>query len=72
MNEFELKCELILAETCVDSLTIAALLVLTGQNDTDLAALLPMRMAMARSRGLTACAMRLPGFMRIRRGIMWL
>ena len=44
MNEFELKCELNLAETCVDSLTIAALLVLTGQNDTDLAALLPMRM----------------------------
>ena len=44
MNEFELKCEPNLAETCVDSLTIAALLVLTGQNDTDLAALLPMRM----------------------------
>lgn len=45
MNEFETKCELNLAETCVESLTIAELLTLIGRNDTDLAALLPMKMA---------------------------
>lgn len=44
MNEFELTCELNLAETCVDSITIAELLALTGQNDTDLSALLPLKM----------------------------
>jgi aspartate/methionine/tyrosine aminotransferase len=44
MNEFELKCELNLAETCVESITIAELLALTGQNDTDLSALLPLKM----------------------------
>lgn len=44
MNEFETKCELNLAETCVESLTIAELLTLIGRNDNDLAALLPMKM----------------------------
>ena len=44
MNEFETKCELNLAETCVDSLTIAQLLALTGRNDDALSELLPMRM----------------------------
>jgi aspartate/methionine/tyrosine aminotransferase len=44
MNEFELKCELNLAETCVESLTIAGLLTLAGRNDMALAELLPMKM----------------------------
>ncbi len=44
MNEFENHCELNLAETCVESLTIEKLLVLAGKNDTALAELLPMKM----------------------------
>jgi len=44
MNAWETKCELNLAETCVQSLTIAELLEITGQNDTDLSALLGMKM----------------------------
>lgn len=44
MNEWETKCAFNLAETCVESLTIAELLELTGQNETDLSALLPMKM----------------------------
>lgn len=44
MNEFETKCELNLAETCVESLTIAELLTIAGRNDTDLRELLPMKM----------------------------
>lgn len=45
MNEWETKCSHNLAETCVDSLTIAELLALTGRNSADLSALLPMRMS---------------------------
>ncbi len=44
MNAHETRCALNLAETCVHSLTIAELLALTGRNDRDLAALLPMQM----------------------------
>lgn len=44
MNEYELKCELNLAETCVNSLTIAELLALAGRNDTALSDLLPQQM----------------------------
>ncbi len=44
MNEFELKCELNLAETCVESITIAQLLELTGRNDRSLSELLPMKL----------------------------
>ncbi|MEP3114370.1 aminotransferase [Nisaea sp.] len=44
MNEWETKCELNLAETCVESLTIAELLKLAGKNDDDLSALLSMKM----------------------------
>jgi aspartate/methionine/tyrosine aminotransferase len=44
MNEFETKCELNLAETCVESLTIAQLLNLAGRNDTDLSELLPLKL----------------------------
>jgi aspartate/methionine/tyrosine aminotransferase len=44
MNEFELKCELNLAETCVESITIAQLLEMTGRNDRSLSDLLPMKM----------------------------
>ena len=40
MNEFETRCELNLAETCVESLSIGELLVLAGKNDTDLSELL--------------------------------
>lgn len=44
MNEWETKCELNLAETCVESLTIAELLELSGRNENDLSVLLPMKM----------------------------
>lgn len=44
MNEWETKCDWNLAETCVESLTIAELLALIGKNDTDLSALLSMKM----------------------------
>ena len=44
MNEWETKCELNLAETCVESITIAQLLDLAGKNDQDLSELLPMKM----------------------------
>lgn len=44
MNEWETKCALNLAETCVESLTIEDLLALAGQNQTDLSALLPLKM----------------------------
>ncbi|MCA2012748.1 aminotransferase [Cereibacter sphaeroides] len=43
MNEYETRCEWNLAETCVESLTIAELLELTGTN-TDLSDLLPLKM----------------------------
>jgi aspartate/methionine/tyrosine aminotransferase len=44
MNEFENKCALNLAETCVESISIAELLKLAGRNDSSLAELLPMKM----------------------------
>ena len=44
MNEWETKCDWNLAETCVESLTIAELLEITGRNTSDLSALLPMKM----------------------------
>ena len=40
MNEWETKCEMNLAETCVQSLTIDELLTLSGQNANDLSSLL--------------------------------
>ena len=44
MNEWETKCQWNLAETCVESLTIAELLALAGKNDVDLSELLAMKM----------------------------
>jgi aspartate/methionine/tyrosine aminotransferase len=44
MNEFETKCELNLAETCVDSITLGELLDMAGQRQAILEALLPMRL----------------------------
>ncbi len=44
MNEWETKCELNLAETCVESLSIEELLLIAGKNETDLSALLPLKM----------------------------
>ncbi len=44
MNAHENDARFNLAETCVDSITIAELLALAGRNDTALADLLPMRM----------------------------
>ena len=43
MNEYETRCEWNLAETCVESLTIAELLALTGTNAA-LSDILPMKM----------------------------
>jgi aspartate/methionine/tyrosine aminotransferase len=44
MNEFELKCELNLGETCVESLTVAELLAISGKNDLALSELLPLKL----------------------------
>jgi aspartate/methionine/tyrosine aminotransferase len=44
MNEFETKCELNLAETCVESINIGELLALIGRNDRDLSAVLSLKM----------------------------
>ena len=44
MNEFELQCEFNLAETCVESITIAQLLELAGRDETALFELLPLKM----------------------------
>ncbi|WP_373636562.1 aminotransferase [Yoonia sp. BS5-3] len=51
MNEWETKCTHNLAETCVESLTIAELLQVAGQNAADLSALLPMKMTYGDIRG---------------------
>lgn len=59
MNEWETKCEWNLAETCVESLTIAELLALAGKNDTDLSELLTMKMTYGE----------IEGSMRLRRAI---
>ncbi len=45
MNEFENTCRYNLAETCVDSLTLAELLDLTGEPETTLAELASMRLS---------------------------
>lgn len=44
MNAYENDAKFNLAETCVESITIAELLALAGKNDTALSDLLPMRM----------------------------
>ncbi|WP_299354980.1 aminotransferase [uncultured Shimia sp.] len=44
MNEWETRCEWNLAETCVESISIAELLALAGKNETDLSDLLTMKM----------------------------
>ena len=44
MNEWETRCDLNLAETCVESLTIAELLQLCGRNEGDLSELLGLKM----------------------------
>lgn len=51
MDEWETKCELNLAETCVQSLTISELLEISGQNSEDLSALLDMKMTYGAIRG---------------------
>jgi aspartate/methionine/tyrosine aminotransferase len=44
MNAYENDAKFNLAETCVDSITVAELLSMAGRNDTALAELLPMRL----------------------------
>jgi len=44
MNEFEKSCELNLAETCVESVTIAELLTLCGKDEGSLSEVLPFKM----------------------------
>ena len=44
MNRYENHCELNLAETCVESLTVEELLDMAGKKDTILAELLPMKL----------------------------
>jgi len=51
MNEFELQCEFNLAETCVESITIAQLLDLAGEDETALSELLPLKMTYGAIKG---------------------
>ncbi len=51
MNEWETRCEMNLAETCVQSLTIEELLTISGQNAQDLSSLLDMKMTYGAIRG---------------------
>ncbi|MDO9418075.1 aminotransferase [Pararhizobium sp.] len=44
MNKYEMSCEWNLAETCVESLTVAELLVMAGKTETILDELLPMKL----------------------------
>lgn len=44
MNRYENHCEWNLAETCVESLTVAELLEMAGKTDTILAELLPLKL----------------------------
>ena len=60
MNRYETTCELNLAETCVESLTVAELLEMAGKTDTILSELLPLKLTYGaiegseRLRGLVA------------------
>jgi aspartate/methionine/tyrosine aminotransferase len=60
MNRYETKCEWNLAETCVESLTVAELLEMVGKTDTILSELLPLKLTYGaiegseRLRGLVA------------------
>ena len=51
MNEWETKCALNLAETCVESLTINELLEITGRNKDGLSTLLPLKMTYGEIKG---------------------
>jgi aspartate/methionine/tyrosine aminotransferase len=51
MNDYEDNCEFNLAETCVESLTIAQLIELSGSNDDLLNELLPLKMTYGAIRG---------------------
>ena len=51
MNEWETKCEMNLAETCVQSLTIEELLAISGKNANDLSGLLGLKMTYGDIRG---------------------
>ena len=44
MNEWETKCDWNLAETCVESLTVAEMLELAGKSEADLSELLSMKL----------------------------
>lgn len=44
MNEFETRCELNLAETCVDSITVGQLVEMAGRHNSLLDELMPMRL----------------------------
>ena len=44
MNRYETKCDWNIAETCVESLTVAELLEMAGKTDTILSELLPMKL----------------------------
>lgn len=44
MNRYETRCDWNIAETCVESLTVAELLEMAGKTDTILSELLPMKL----------------------------
>ena len=51
MNAWETKCELNLAETCVESLTISDMLATIGQNEKYLSKILPLKMTYGSIKG---------------------
>ena len=56
MNAYETKCRYNLAETCVESLTIAELLEMAGQRATILDELLPLKMTYGLLKAAIGCA----------------
>ena len=62
MNEWETKCDWNLAETCVESLTIADLLKICGRNDDGVSALLDMKMTYGAIEGSDALRREIAAF----------
>src|SRR6478672_3728404 len=62
MNEHETKCAFNLAETCVDSLTVAELLEIAGKSTDDLGDLLDMRLSYGAIEGSSRATASSPSF----------
>ena len=68
MNEWETRCDWNLAETCVESLTVAELLEMAGLAESILEELLPMQLTYGHVEGRAGCATTWPRCTRTSRG----